>query len=78
MQSTSIRVEIDESNESVGKKIRNAETSKIPYMLVLGEKEAQSDTLAVRKRGSKETIPLSRDEFCAMIQEKIRTKSLEV
>ena len=50
LKAANIRVEFDESDESVGKKIRNAEMQKIPYMLVLGEKEVKSKKLAVRSR----------------------------
>lgn len=50
MKDGGLRVEFDESDESVGKKIRNAEMQKIPYMLVIGEKEVKSKKLAVRSR----------------------------
>jgi len=49
-----LRIEIDESQESVGKKIRNAEIMKVPYMLVVGEKEIESGKLVVRKYSEKE------------------------
>jgi threonyl-tRNA synthetase len=61
-----VRVELDRDNESVGKKIRNAEGQKIPYMIVLGEKEKASGQLSVRKRGEKETRLLDLE---IMIQE---------
>ncbi|MFZ2970114.1 MAG: threonine--tRNA ligase, partial [Minisyncoccia bacterium] len=48
-----IRSEIDDSNESIGKKIREAEKQKTPCMVVVGDKESQSGTVAVRSRGSK-------------------------
>src|SRR5690606_19945509 len=48
-----IRVEIDESNETVGNKIRKASNEKVPYMLVIGDKEMGSEHLSVRERGSK-------------------------
>ncbi|MFY9484620.1 MAG: threonine--tRNA ligase [Patescibacteria group bacterium] len=54
-----IRVELDNSNESVGKKIRNAELEKVPYIVVFGEKEQKSGKLAVRERGSKDIVELS-------------------
>ena len=49
-----IRVEIDERNESVGKKIRDAELQKVPYIIVVGDKEIADENLSVRTRGSKE------------------------
>lgn len=58
-----VRVEIDGSNESVGKKIRTAELQKVPYILVVGEKELSANKFAVRLRGSKETKEYILDEL---------------
>ena len=52
LESSDIRGFIDYRNEKIGKKIRDAETSKIPFMLVIGEKEVDAETLSVRKHGS--------------------------
>ncbi|MBQ8522560.1 MAG: threonine--tRNA ligase [Clostridia bacterium] len=73
-----LRVETNLDNESVGKKIRNAVLEKTPYILVLGDKEMAEGTVAVRKRGSQETITMSIDEFKAEILNNIATKSLTV
>ena len=56
-----LRVEIDERTESVGRKIRDAELQKIPYMLVIGDNEAQDGTVALRRHGEGDegTIALS-------------------
>lgn len=59
----SVRVEIDERNESVGKKIRDAEIQKVPYILVVGDKEEKEGNLTVRTRGSKDLKTLKIDEF---------------
>jgi threonyl-tRNA synthetase len=69
-----IRVEIDGSDETVGNKIRKAVNEKVPYMLVIGDKEMQSKNLNVRDRGSKETREISKDEFIAEVVEKIKSK----
>ncbi len=69
-----IRVEVDESNESVGKKIRNAEKMKIPYMLVVGEKEKNSGKLAVRKRSEEGTKELTVEEFLSNILDEIKMR----
>jgi threonyl-tRNA synthetase len=61
------RVDIDERDETVGKRIRDAEVEKIPYVVVYGDKESH-DSLAVRKRGG-EQITLSLDALHAEIQE---------
>jgi len=71
-----IRVEIDERNESVGKKIRDAELQKIPYMLVIGDKEVKSNSVTVRKRGEKEQQSLNLDEFIDKINIEIKEKRL--
>ena len=73
-----IRVEIDDSNESVGKKIRNTEKAKTPYMLVFGEKEATSKTLAVRKRGSADTLEMSRSDFVDTLTKKISNRDSDL
>jgi threonyl-tRNA synthetase len=51
LKGAGLRVEVDQSNEKLGAKIRNAQLRKIPYMLVVGEKEAAAGTVSVRKRG---------------------------
>lgn len=66
-----VRVEIDDSNETVGNKIRKATNEKVPYMLVIGDKEAGADILSVRDRGSREARDISRQDFLAEIKEKI-------
>ena len=73
-----IRVETDLDNESVGKKIRNAVMQKNPYILVLGDREMEDGTVAVRKRGSQDTTTMTLDAFKAEILNNIATKSLTV
>jgi threonyl-tRNA synthetase len=51
LKAADIRVELDDSSEKIGKKIREAELSKIPVMLIVGGKEAESASVAVRRRG---------------------------
>lgn len=60
-----IRCEMDDSNESLGKKIRNAEMMKIPYMLVVGEKEVAEKTVTVRDYATKEQKAMTAAEFIA-------------
>ena len=73
-----LRVETDLDNESVGKKIRNAVMEKTPYILVLGDREMEEGTVAVRKRGSQDTTSMSLADFRAEILNNIATKSLTV
>ena len=71
-----IRVESDLSNESVGKKIRSAVMSKAPFVLVLGDKEMTDGTVAVRKRGSKDTVTMSYVDFENELLDQIKNKTL--
>jgi len=69
LEKANLRVETDFSAETVGKKIRAAETEKVPYMLVLGEAEQQNETLSVRAKGSKQTETMTVEEFLDSISE---------
>jgi threonyl-tRNA synthetase len=62
-----LRVEVVETNESLSKKIRNAQKGKIPYSLVVGDKEGEDKTVAVRRRGEKAQEVISVDEFLAKL-----------
>lgn len=74
LRSEKVRVEMDDRNEKVGYKIREAQVQKIPYMLVIGDKEVAARSVAVRHRehGDLGTIPL--DSFVAKIKEEINEK----
>lgn len=69
-----LRVELDERQESVGKKIREAELQKIPYTLVVGEKEQTANTVAVRKRGTGDLGAIPVEKFIQNIQEESQQK----
>ena len=69
-----IRVEVDDRNEKTGYKIREAQLQKIPYMLVVGEKEASSITVAVRSREDGDIGTESIDEFIAKLEKEIEEK----
>jgi len=62
-----IRVELDAREEKVGYKIREAQVQKIPYMLVVGEKEIQTKTVNVRKYGEKDSESVPFQEFLERI-----------
>jgi threonyl-tRNA synthetase len=68
-----IRVDIDDSGERIGKKVRNAEKAKVPYMLVIGDKEVASEAVSVRTRAEGELGALPVSELVAQMVEKIRT-----
>ena len=71
-----VRAEFSEPTESLGKRIREAETMKIPYILVVGEKEESAKTVNVRSRKSKDGEEISIDAFVKKIQQEIKDKSL--
>ena len=72
-----IRVEKDLRNEKIGFKIREAQLQKIPYMVVLGDKEVETGMLAVRKRRAKETRTMEIDTFLTEIKDHIREKTID-
>ena len=70
-----LRVEVDDRNEKVGYKMREAQVKKIPYMLVVGDQEMENGTVNMRKHGEKDTATMPVDEFIAYIQKNIADKS---
>ncbi|HJV18303.1 MAG TPA: threonine--tRNA ligase [Sediminibacterium sp.] len=71
LRKAGVRVEIDDRSEKIGKKIRDTELLKVPYMLVLGEKEVNEGKLAVRRQGKGDAGTVSVAEFIARIGEEI-------
>lgn len=69
-----IRVELDSNDETVGNKIRKARMEKIPYVLVIGDKEINSDKLHINVRGQKEIIEMGKDKFLEKLDEEIRER----
>ena len=69
-----IRCEVDRRNEKIGYKIREAKLDKVPYVLVVGDKEAEEGTVNVNKRGVEEKSTLSVDEFVKKVVEEDRKK----
>jgi len=70
-----VRVEVDDNNETVSNKTRKAIAEKIPYILVIGDKEAGSENLAVRDRGSRETREVAISDFIEEIINKVKNRS---
>jgi threonyl-tRNA synthetase len=73
-----VRCAADLSDEKIGAKIAKAHVEKVPYMLVVGPKEAQADAVNVRFRGSNQTKTVPVGEFVATIQQKIANKDVDV
>lgn len=71
-----IRVEIDQSNESLGKKVRGAKMEKIPYVIVIGDKEMESGTYTLEGRGEEKVSGLSYEEMIKFLKDKIESRGL--
>ena len=69
LKEQNIRVEVDQLRETVGNKIRKAEKQKIPYMLVIGDKEAKGRYLNIRERGKKQIKKMTRKQFISLVKE---------
>ncbi|AXB82709.1 threonine--tRNA ligase [Megasphaera hexanoica] len=69
-----IRVEVDESNEKIGYKIRKAQMEKVPYMAVIGDKEMENNTLSIRDRAKGDIGAQPVDDFIAHVQELTATR----
>ncbi len=69
-----IRVEVDNSDERIGYKIRQAQLEKVPYMIILGENEANAKTVSIRKRNGEEIKDLKFEDALSMIKKDIDTK----
>ena len=67
------RVEVDERNEKIGYKIREAQMQKIPYMLVIGDKEIESGSVGVRSRKDGDLGAMKKEDFIAKLDEEVRT-----
>ncbi len=74
LENYDIRALIDDRSEKIGRKIRDAEVSKIPYMLIAGEKESESETLSVRRHGEGDIGTMSVAEFAELIGKEVEER----
>ncbi|MBI2798281.1 threonine--tRNA ligase [Candidatus Saccharibacteria bacterium] len=77
LKENGVRHQVDDSSESLGKRIRNAELMKVPYVVVVGEKEQESKTVAVRKYGQGDLGSQSVDEFVTTLLKNTSERSLD-
>jgi threonyl-tRNA synthetase len=77
LKNADIRAEVDDRSEKIGKKIRDTELAKVPYMLVIGEKEMNEGKVAVRRQGKGDLGTKSVDEFITGIKDEIRNRKSE-
>ena len=74
LEAAGVRVEVDSRNEKIGYKIRESQMQKVPYMLVVGEKEATSGTVGLRKRGEGDLGAVDVEQFVADIAAEIKER----
>jgi threonyl-tRNA synthetase len=76
LRKANIRVEMDERNETLGAKIRNAQNQKVSYMLIVGDKEEKDFKVSVRSRSGDDKGPMSLDDFIKLVSDEISQKTL--
>jgi len=74
LKAENIRIEVKDTNETLGKKIREAEMQKIPYLLIVGDKEIEAKAVAVRERGKGDLGQMPLDNFITKIKDEIKNK----
>ncbi|VAW17037.1 Threonyl-tRNA synthetase [hydrothermal vent metagenome] len=72
LNNSDIRTIIDDRNEKIGKKIRDNELNRIPYLLIVGEKEAETDTISVRRQGEGDKGSMALNEFVEFIKDAVK------
>lgn len=76
LKEADVRVELDDSNDSLGKRIRNAKTAKVPYVIVLGDKEVEAKMLTIEKRDGSKIENISIEDFTQNILKEIKNRTL--
>jgi threonyl-tRNA synthetase len=71
LEMSDIRALIDDRNEKIGRKIRDAEIRKVPFMIIIGEKEVKEKTLSIRRHGQGDLGEFDAASFCALIQKEV-------
>jgi len=77
LRAAEIRTELNLDNEKIGHKIRNATIMKVPYLVIIGDKEVSEKTVTVRKLKGENIGPFTIEDFIGIIKEKVNNKSLE-
>ena len=77
LEEANIRVKLDDRNEKLTYKMRESQTKKVPYTIIIGDKERDANTVTVRLHGTTENITLDKDEFLIKIKEIIQNKNIK-
>lgn len=73
-----LRVEVDDRSERLSAKVRDAELEKVPYLLIVGDKEVETRCVSVRPQGKKDLGMINFDNFVEMMQKEIDTKGKDL
>ena len=76
LKENDIRAELDDRNEKLGYRLREAQTEKVPFTLILGDQEKENATISYRLFGQKDTTTVSKEEFIKLIKEEIINKTI--
>ena len=74
LNNSDIRASIDDRNETIGKRIRESELKRIPFLLIVGEKEMESETVSVRRQGGKDEGTMAVADFAALVEGEVRAQ----
>ncbi len=74
LKNKGVRVELDDRNEKLGYRLREAQTKKVPYTLILGDQEKENNTISYRLHGEKDTTTVTQDEFIDMLAQEINKR----
>ena len=77
LEEANVRVKLDDRNEKLTYKMRESQTKKVPYTIIIGDKERDANTVTVRLHGTTENITLDKDEFLSKIKEIIQNKNIK-
>ena len=77
LRAKKIRCELDDRNEKIGKKIREATLEKVPYMIVVGDRDMENKTVSVRTRTGEDLGAMSLEDFTAKLKEVVDSKVLQ-
>ena len=77
LEKAGLRVEVDDRSEKIGYKIRQAQLEKVPYMIIVGDKDIEANTISVRHRKDGDLGAMKTEEFLAMAQEEIDSKAIK-
>jgi len=75
LKNADIRAELDDRSEKIGKKIRDTEVAKVPYMVVIGEKEVNENRISIRRQGKGDAGSSPTDDFIVSLQQEIKNRS---